>query len=372
MDLHEPFPLRRYLGLSLLGLGCGFVGAVSGARIASTFTHPGVAISIPEISLAPPIETIEVATTMSERTAALPEVSDKPGFVIEVEGASWFVLDIDPATISSHAKSHLESDEYPTTTLAPLRDRDLTKELRAWRGQGVVVDSECVDVVDDFALVHVLSGDPVYAAEDNVASAKWTRRMIDDDGTAYVVAKLKHCTGTFARSELAPRIIAYKDVSDSKVDLDVAHATSDLMKSDVAKQVKQEFTNAMANDTGNQIADEHDTTSAFDEVTQISTKVQTDPQTHTTWIAVHAHADLMCGGPQINFWGLYRVDGDHVVVVKQAKLEGIAQIAGLLDVDGDGSPEILGGGWISPTNAIYDLDEKTLVSYDVPFFGCPC
>lgn len=367
MHLHEPFPLRRYLGLSLLGLGCGFVGALSGARIASALTHEEVATSMPEISIAPPIETIEVATTMSERTAALPEVSDKPGFVIEVEGSSWFVLDIDPTAIHSHAKSHLESDEYPTTTLAPLRERDLTKELRAWRGQGVVVDSQCVDVVYDFALVHVLSGDPVYAAENNVASAKWTRRMIDDHGTAYVVAKLKHCTGTYARSEFAPWIIAYKDVSDvsdSKVDLEVAHATDDLMKSAVAERVKQEFIN--------QMADEHDTTSAFDKVMQISTKAQVDPATHTRWISVHAHADFMCGGPQINFWGLYRVEGDHVVAVKQAKLEGIAQITDLLDVDGDGIPEILGSGWISPASAIYDLDEKALVSYDVPFFGCPC
>jgi hypothetical protein len=366
MHLHEPFPLRRYLGLSLLGLGCGFVGAMSGARIASDLTRGQDSISIPEISVAPAIEPIEVATTMSKHTDALPPVTRKPGFVIEVEGSSWFVLDVDPSTIDSHAKSHLEADEYPTTTLAPLHDRDLTKELRAWRGQGVVVDSGCLDVVHDFALVHVLGGDPAYADEDNVATAKWTRRMIDAHGTAYVVAKLEHCTGTYARSELAPWIVAYEDVSEdpTKIDLDVARATDDLMKSDIGEQVKQAFIG--------QMADEHDTSSAFDKVTEISTKVALDPRTHTKWIAVHAHADFMCGGPQINFWGLYRVEGDHVIVVKQAKLESLAQITSLIDVDGDGIPEILGGGWISPTNAIYDLEENTVVSYDVPFFGCPC
>ena len=365
MHLHEPFPLRRYLGLSLLGLGCGFVGAMSGARIASDLVGHD-AVSIPEISLAPPIEPIEVATTMSKHTEALPPVSTKPGFVIEIDGSSWFVLDVDPSTVDSHAKSHLENDEYPTRTLASLRDRDLTKELRAWRGQGVVVDSQCVDVLHDFALVHVLSGDPVYADEDNVATAKWTRRMVDEHGTAYVVAKLEHCTGTYARAELAPWIIAYEDVTGdpTKVDLDVAHATDDLMKSEVGEQVKQEFIG--------QMADEHDTSSGFDKVTEISTKVAIDPRTHTKWIAVHAHADFMCGGPQINFWGLYRVEGDHVIAIKQAKLESLAQITSLIDVDGDGIPEILGGGWISPTNAIYDLEENTIASYDVPFFGCPC
>jgi hypothetical protein len=364
MHLREPFPLRRYLGLSLLGLGCGFVGAMSGARIASDLNS--VEISIPEISVAPTIEPIEVATTMRKHTEASPPVSDKPGFVIEVNGASWFVLDVDPSTLDAQTKSHLEDDEYPTRTLAPLRDHDLNHELRAWRGQSVVVDSKCLDVVHDFALVHVLSGDPVYAAEDNVASAKWTRRMIDEHGTAYVVAKLEHCTGTYARAELAPPIVAYEEITadPTKVDLDVAHATDDLMKSDIGDQVKQEFIG--------QMADEHDTSSAFDKVTEITTKVALDPRTHTKWIAVHAHADFMCGGPQINFWGLYRVEGDHVIAVKQAKLESLAQITSLIDVDGDGIPEILGGGWISPTNAIYDLEENPIVSYDVPFFGCPC
>jgi hypothetical protein len=136
------------------------------------------------------------------------------------------------------------------------------------------------------------------------------------------------------------------------------------MKSDVGEQVKQEFIG--------QMADEHDTSSAFDKVTEITTKVALDPRTHTKWIAVHAHADFMCGGPQVNFWGLYRVEGDHVVAVKQAKLESLAEITSLIDVDGDGIPEILGAGWISPTSAIYDLEENMIVSYDVPFFGCPC
>jgi hypothetical protein len=365
MHLHEPFPLRRYLGLSLLGLGCGFVGAMSGARIASDLVQ-GDSISVPMISIASPIEPIEVATTISKHTEALPPVSNKPGFVIELNGASWFVLDVDPNTIDSHAKSRLEDDEYPTRTLAPLRDRDLTTELRAWRGQGVVVDSMCLDVLHDFALVHVLSGDPVYAAEDDIATAKWTRRMVDEHGTAYVVAKLEHCVGTYARAELAPPIVQFEEVSadPTKVDLDVAHATDDLMKSDVGEQVKQEFIG--------QMADEHDTSSAFDKVTEITTKVALDPRTHTKWIAVHAHADFMCGGPQVNFWGLYRVDGGQVVAVKQAKLENLAQLTSLIDIDGDGIPEILGGGWISPTNAIYDLEDNAVVSYDVPFFGCPC
>ena len=365
MHLREPFPLRSYLGLSLLGLGCGFVGAMSGARIASDLTHASV--SVPVIAVAPALEPIEVATTMSKHTDAQPPISDKPGFVIDVEGSSWFVLDIDPATIESHAKSKLEGED-PTTTIAALRDRDLTTALRAWRGESVVVDSKCVDVIHDFALVHVLSGDPVYAAEDTVPTARWTRQLIDRHGTAYVVAKLEHCTGTYARSALAPAIVAYENVDDpTKVDVDVAHATDDLMKSDVAEQVKQELSGQMADEH-----DEHDPTLAFDRFTEISTKAEIDPRTHTKWVVVHAHADFSCGGPQINFWGLYRVEGDRVVAVKQAKLEGLAQITGLLDIDGDGIPEILGTGWISPTKAIYDLEEATLVSYDVPFFGCPC
>ena len=363
MHLHERFPLRRYLGLSLLGLGCGFVGAMSGAHAASRFAQ--VTVTIPEIDLAPAPEPLEVASATSKHTERV-AVSQQPGFVIELEGKSWFVLDVDPSTIVTHAKTRVENDEAPTSTIAMLRDRDLTAELRAWRGETVDVAGTCSDVVHDFALVHVLTGDPVYAAEDNPADGKWTRAMIDQHGTAYVVAKLEHCTGAYARSSRAEPIVAFKTVEQdfTKVDFDVAHATDDLMKSDVAADVKHEFFN--------QMADEHDKTSTFDKVTEITTEVAIDPRTSTKWVAVHAHADFMCGGPQINFWGLYRVEGDHVVAVKRAKLASLAQITSLIDVDGDGIPEVLGGGWISPASAIFDLDESVLASYDVPFFGCPC
>ena len=59
--------------------------------------------------------------------------------MIEVDGAKWMVLDVDPTTLDAHRAPHLAHGEYASDTIAMLRDRDLTAELRGWRGQQVIV-----------------------------------------------------------------------------------------------------------------------------------------------------------------------------------------------------------------------------------------
>jgi hypothetical protein len=361
MHLRESFPLRSFLGLSLLGIGCGFVGALSGAKIASSMLEHPPAVSIPEISIEPQVEPVTVSSTATTHATALPAPSDHPGMVIAVDGESWFVLDIDPTAITT-GRSHLETADYPSATVAKVKH--LPASLRAWRGQAVIVDANCTDTLRDFAVIHQISGDASYASNDeNPATAKWSADAIDSRSVGVVAAKLDHCNGTYARAASAPRIVAYTVVAPDG-DADVARASADLMQSETAHEAKQELLTQMAND--------RDVSTMFEKVTELTSTAAIDPRTHTKWIAVHAHADFECGGPQVNFYGLYRVEGDHVIAVKQAKLESLSQITSLLDIDGDGIPEILGGGWISPTNAIYDLEEHAIATYDVPFFGCPC
>jgi hypothetical protein len=361
MDLREPFPLRSFLGLSLLGVGCGFLGALSGAKLASSLAQPPV-VSIPEIALEPTVEPIAVSTASTVHTTALPAPSNQVGMVIAVDGESWMVLDVDPTPIET-GRTRLESADYPSATVAMIHHAPAA--VRAWRGQAVIVDASCTDTLHDFAVIHQISGDPVYADDgDNAATATWTIDAIAAHGVGVVAAKLDHCTGTYARAASAQQIVAYKAIDLAAGDNDVALASDDLMHSGTAREAKQEL---LA-----QMAASRDVTTVFEKVTELTSNAAIDPRTGTKWIAVHAHTDFECGGPQVNFWGLYRVEGDHVVPVRHARLESLAQITSLLDLDGDGIPEILGGGWISPTNAIYDLEEHTLATYDVPFFGCPC
>jgi hypothetical protein len=358
MHLHEPFPLRRYLALSLLGLGCGFVGAVSGARIASNVMTS--AMPVPHVTFDEShIEMANVSSTSIAHTEAMPAPSDKPGFVIEADGDTWFVLAVDPGVVTG--RSHLAAEDgESTTTIASVRERELTPELRAWRGQRIDVDG-CIDVLHDFALVHVVTGDPVYA--DDIDHRKWTARSIEAHGTAYVVAKLDHCTGTLGRAVSAPPLVTFTAVDEHDRDNDplASKASELLMASATAMHVKAEF----LAEAGNLPAD-------YDKALTLDTIEGIDMRTRTKWIAVHANAGFACGGPNINFWGLYRAVGDHLVTIKEAKLETIANIQSMIDLDGDGVPELVGGGWISPTSAVFDIDEQTLLSYNVPFFGCPC
>jgi hypothetical protein len=356
MHLHEAFPLRRYLALSLLGLGCGFVGAVSGARIASNVMTS--AMPVPHVTFDEShTEMANVSSTSIAHTEAMPAPSDKPGFVIEADSHTWFVLAADPGLVTG--RSHLTAEDgESTTTIASVRE--LTPELRAWRGQRIDVDG-CIDTLHEFAVVHQVNGDPTYS--DDGDSRKWTSHAIDEHGVAYVVAKLDHCTGTLGRAVSAPPLVTFVAVDKHDQDDDplASKASELLMASATAMHVEAEF----LAEAGNLPAD-------YDKALTLDTIEGIDMRTRTKWIAVHANAGFACGGPNINFWGLYRAVGDHLVTIKEAKLETIANIQSMIDLDGDGVPELVGSGWISPTSAVFDIDEQTLLSYDVPFFGCPC
>ncbi len=89
------------------------------------------------------------------------------------------------------------------------------------------------------------------------------------------------------------------------------------------------------------------------EAAQIHSIEMTDPRTQDTWIAVHVSAEFSCGGPDINFYGLYRVAGDGIITMSSM-------------------PELLGSGWLEPTHAFYGAGMETVASYDVPFIGWPC
>ncbi|HEY6036113.1 MAG TPA: hypothetical protein VIV58_17675, partial [Kofleriaceae bacterium] len=369
MHLREPFPLRTYIALSLLGLGSGFVGALSGATIAS-HAHR-VAITIPIIDPAPTAEVVTVAAAVSARTERQPAPSNKPGFVIEVDGARWMVLDVDAQTIVSRRAAHLVDGEYPTEAIARLRDRDLTPELRAWRGQPVIVDGTCTDTLRDFAVISQLSGDPAYAddsladhprwairhGEGDEAQMRWTAAGIEANGVHLVAAKLATCTGTFARAASAPAAVPFGPIEDASALAD--QAATRLLASETGRAAQARIDQENLGDSQSQ--------TDFNAATQVETKVARDPRTGAVWIAVHAHADFACGGPEINFFGLYRASEGTLMTVREEASPDLAGVEALVDLDGDGVPELVGNGWISPTRAFYDQDLAPLVSYQVPF-----
>jgi hypothetical protein len=361
MHLREPFPLRTYLGLSLLGLGCGFAGALTGATLASNAYR--VATSVPVIDPPASIELTPIASASAAHDERQPAPSDKPGFVIEVDGAKWMVLDVDATTLAAHRAPRLARGELATDTISMLRDRDLTAELRGWRGQQVIVadaeGSSCTDTLHDFAVISQVTGDPVYADD---GTQHWTAASIEEHGTHLVAAKLAHCTGMYARAASAPAAVPFAEVPDS--DALASKASSLLLASETGRHARADIEAQYPATSGSSID--------FTAATEISTKVARDPRTGATWVMVHAHADFACGGPEINFFGLYRVAEGNLVTVREEPSPELAGVDALVDLDGDGVPELLGNGWLEPNRAFYTQDLAPIVSYSIPFFGCPC
>jgi len=358
MQLRDSFPLRSYLGLSLLGVGFGLAGAVGGATIASKVT--GVPASAPGLDIA----------ISSEPIAP----SDRVGFVISTKQGNWFVLPVDATKLAEHRvrRGHLENNDGIQQVIEPLSARDVTPALRAWRDVKVSVQGGCVDTLRDFALITQLSGDAGLIEDtdtvtlDELGQQKWNVKAVQAQGTAYVAAKLEHCSGTYARAASAMPLVAFTPVEP---DSDVAIAEKTLLASAVAKEVRAAFA--------------HDQTMAVDstqlnieklwkEAAQIHSIEMTDPRTHDNWIAVHVSSELSCGGPDINFFGLYRVAGDGIITMSEMKSDNLSALDALVDLDGDGVPELLGRGWLEPTHAFYSAELETLATYDIPFIGCPC
>ncbi|MEO6777707.1 MAG: hypothetical protein ABI467_32575 [Kofleriaceae bacterium] len=358
MNLHEPFPRRTYLGLTLVALG-GLVGAAAVERSARS---PGSvmpsAIELGDLPVGQ--EHLPLASTAIAHVDRQPAPSDQVGFVIEVDGATWMVLDIDPDTIHSARAPRLARGDDASDTITRLRDRDLTEQLRGWRGQQVIVDGTCTDTLHDFARITQVTGDPVYAGD--TTTPRWTAHSIEANGTHLIVAQLAHCTGSFARAASAPAAVPFAEVA-ARADL-AAEATQRLLASAAGRQARIDL------DVGWQGGDYPRVD--FETITQITTKVVRDPRNGTTWIAVHAASEFSCGGPDVNLFGLYRIEHDALEVVVEEASPDLAAIDALVDLDGDGVPELLGNGWLTPNRAFYDQHLEPIVAYELPFFGCPC
>ncbi|MFT3695202.1 MAG: hypothetical protein QM831_18840 [Kofleriaceae bacterium] len=360
MQLRERFSLRTYIGLSIVGLGCGFVGAMGGAKIASVAMpiKERVAIEIPVTEIS---DEVRMSSSSITHGDAAPAPSDDVAFVMVAEDTNYMVLPIDPATLP-HVTSRIVKEEYASTTIAQLHDKDLTRELRAWKGIDVLVDNKCRTTLHDFAVIHTLTGDPVYAGEET-NNGKWTRALIDKNGAAYVVAKLETCSGEYARAASAPAAVTFDKISNGET-REESTALADLKKSPIEAAARASL--------AQQAADGQPESDDFDKVVHYATFAAKDPRTSTEWIVIHANADFMCGGPDVNFWGLYRVEPNGSVTRVAGGEAKVSEISALVDLDDDGIPEIRGSGWIAPQSAFYDRDLATLLSYDVPFFGCPC
>lgn len=350
----SPFA-RTTLVLPLVALGCSAIAAAIGFTAAPAPSTTVAVIPIPQadVELAPvPAHTVahEIAQPVQP-----PELS----LVFSAGRATYMKLaDIGEGgeSMPSHGTPKLYSHDYVETAVASVDDSAVPHAYRDWQGKSVTVDNACTTKVTGFAVVARLTGDTGYASGD---LDKWTAANVLDHGSVVLAAKLAGCTGTFARDAALPAVIVPAEIKDAKL---AAQARARVIDSTPARDTQHEY--AEFDQTGNWWESEH---------AKFATKIVRHPTTGVTWVSVHASMEHGCGDPEVNVWGLFRVQADgSLATVQLRRLDDLWSIDQLIDIDNDGELEVIGTPWLGLDTVVARGSGEELDRLALSFFGCPC
>jgi len=268
--------------------------------------------------------------------------------VFTAAGETYVALD--EIDMPPHGEPRLFEDDAETA-VADIASRDLPADLRQLQRHGMIVDGTCHARVTGFAVVARLRGVPRDASDD---FDEWTAPRVMDYGGSLLAARIEDCTGTFARDAKHSPITVF-DVSDSML---ADKAPERLLASPPVADAQDHWQRA---ERDGRWFDAHDATLNF--------RTFVDPRSNTTWVLAHAYRYEDCGEVGGNVLGLYRVDGDELttVIERGAGRESYDQ---LIDVDGDGEPELVSSStWSS---SIERMTGDAEVSLYVHQLGCGC
>jgi hypothetical protein len=345
-----------------VGVGCGLLGAML-TLVAKP--EPGPVALAPPSTMVPGEEFVGVVTDNTATSEVQPAQPSRPGsdqflFVFRAAGNTYLKLaelDDEPDQIPvlpKHDKLKV-FDKEDTVAIGVVREADLPDAYGAWIGKQVIVDGSCKANVTGFAVVARLAGDPGYAGIEN---EKWTANSVMKSGSVVLAGRLDGCAkGTFARDAALAPIIIPTPVENAGL---VAEARSAILASSAANDAAVEWA-------------AHKQTGEWYESTNFVTLVVRHPKTGVTWIAIQGRPDSDgCGGPDINVFGLYRVDAQGALIPVEERKSDLYTVQQLLDVDGDGNLEIIGRPWLGMDTYLVHPDGSEIESIKVPFFGCPC
>ena len=341
----------------LFALACGLFGA--GVTLVSRPRAVAPQTELPEI--ATPIST-PVVVPVEEPPAPVHSGSDSTelGMVFRAGGHLYLRLEEVSDALPKHGALKMfnggEHDNYIFSSIGVVRAVDLPSEQLKWVDSKVVVDGTCTAKVTGFAVVGRVLGDTGYAGlEDH----KWSAKTVMEQGSPVLAARLVGCDeGVFARAASEPAIIVPEMTTST---LETA-ARERLLASPVAVAAQAKWSEVQR--TGTWQADENTTVSSF---------AVKHPTTGATWIVVQAKYDEGdCGGPDINIWGLYRVDGDTLVTATEAVSGEVWSIDQAIDIDNDGELEFIGTSWMGNERIIFDATGEEITRNGVTFYGCPC
>jgi hypothetical protein len=303
-------------------------------------------------------EEVEEVEEEAIRGLAALEDPAELAFVFSVGGESYVRLSSDERALA-RGSARLIEDDGVYAAVAPVPTDAMPAELRAWAGRSVLVDGVCRASVVGFAEVSRISGEATnpYSDEEEEgdAPAEWTLESVIDTGVV-LAAKLDRCTGSWARStDYSPAAVAAKIEAPELA----AAASKDLLARTDVDSTQEEWRDA---------GGEGD----WRDAAEVVTHVHQHPLTGERWVFVQARRYGGCGEPGFDMMAAYRANADGTVR-RVADLDfGYDDITGVVDVDGDGQPELtLGGG---NRTELVDLANERHGSISVEYrhYGCGC
>jgi hypothetical protein len=320
-------------------------------------------IPVPMIPQASTVERLErpvVATV--KQPAPPPEASSQLLFVFQAGGDTYVKLSDDTPR---HGKRRLVEGDGGVTTIAEVEASKLPRALRGWETKQVTLDGGCTVAVTGFAVVTRLVGDPGYAGRDE---AKWTVTSAASTGSSALAARIAapaECKDAlYARDAALAPIVTLEKIENEKL---ATTATSALLAGDSARAAQASWDEHASGDA-------ETAKGSWADHASFDTRVLRHPVTGTTWVAIHATAtEQGCGGPQINVFGLYRVnDKGELVTVEDRALDTVWSIDRILDLDNNGTLELLGKDWLGLETVLVQQTGEELSRLAMPFYGCPC
>lgn len=283
-------------------------------------------------------------------------------FVFSLDGESYVRLSSEERALARGSARLIEEGEV-YAVVAPVTTAAMPAELRAWAGRSVLVDGVCRARVVGFAEVSRISGDPSDPYREDMgedmdegdAPATWTIESVTATGVM-LAAKLDGCTGTWARStDYSPAAVA-AEIDAPELE---AAARKELLARNDVDPTQEAWTAA---------GGEGDWRDAAEVVTQVYQHALTDER----WVFVQARRHGSCGDPGFGVMAAYRANADGTVR-RVADLEfGHDDIVGVVDVDGDGQPELMLGDGTSTELADLANQRHESISVEHRYFGCGC
>ena len=357
------------LGGVVLGIKlAGYVWSTSDAPRAPEPVAKPRAAKLPAFVAPPPAPALPAIEPIVIEDAAEPSepepvrghaaIEDPAEFamVFRVAGTSYLRLSTEERASVRGAERMVEDDDVHAV-VAQVPVNGVPAHLQRWAGKAVLVDGTCRARVIGFAEVSRVAGDSEdsfdYETGESREPAPWTIDAITADGVT-LAAVLDGCDGAWARAESHGEA-AVATLVDAPVLEDAARA--DLLADDDVQQ--QEWA-----DMGGE--------GRWQDAADVRSAGYEHPLTNERWIFVQASRDGSCGEPGFSRMAAYRV-GDDGVVQRFADLQfGYDTIRDVVDLDGDGQPElVLGDG---NRTELVDLANERHESIYVPHhtYGCGC